>query len=70
MKGLSYATMYSLTHQQRHSDGSDSGPCYEGLESVAHRFEHVLTAEHDTDTTVSRVISVDTLELGLATGGN
>ena len=53
--GLSYANMYSLSYRERRPV-SDEAPCYEDLESVALRFEHLLTAENDTDTMVSRVI--------------
>ena len=67
-QGLATASLYSLAYRHRGLE-SVEGPSYEGLESVALRFEHPLTGEHDTETMVSRVVSVDTLDLGLATGG-
>ena len=68
-KSLAYANMYSLSYRERRQDTVD-GPRYDDLQSVTLSFEQMLTAEHDTDTMVSRVVSVDTLEMGLATGGD
>ena len=62
--------MYSLSYKHRRLGDSVEGPCYEDLESVSLRFDLMLTSEHDTEATVSRVISVDTLDLGMTTGGH
>lgn len=56
-------SLYSLVCRERTVE------CYRDLETVTLRWEHFLTAEHHTESTTSRLISVETLETNVNTGG-
>jgi len=69
-ENIAMASLYSLTFRNRQCDLGE-GPCYENLESVTLRFEHELGGDPvHGGAEVSRVISVDALELALGTGGS
>ena len=56
-------SLYSLVCRERTVEG------YRDLETVTLRWEHFLSAEHHTETTTTRLISVETLETNVSTGG-